>query len=150
MSRLLKRTIIMCTVGFIMGMAVGVILLLTGCFDYFPEEILADKIPKCMIVSGFMGVAGMGGTVLYEIENWSIMRATVTHFVIVIVAFLTMAYVEEWYRFGDMKDAVLTFILYVIVFFFIWLIMYLIAKKNVKEMNEALKALRPKDEEKQE
>lgn len=149
MSRLLKKTIIMCAVGFAMGVAVGVILLLTGAFDYFPEEIRSDKILKCMIMSGFMGVAGMGGTVLYEIENWSIMRATVTHFVIVIIAFFSMAYVEEWYRFGDTKDAVITFILYVIAFFVIWLIQYLIAKKKVREMNEALKALRSKDEEKQ-
>ena len=53
------------------------------------HELLAFIVQS--VVSGFFGAICMGGTVVYDIEKWSILKATITHFFITIISFFATA-----------------------------------------------------------
>ena len=79
-----------------------------------------------------------GSSVLYEIETWSIVRSTITHFIIAMATFYVVAFTLRWFAPTDPVCWIMSVIL-VIVYFIIWMIQYLIYKHKVKRMNEELK-----------
>jgi CDP-diglyceride synthetase len=95
-------------------------------------------------MGGIPGAIAMGTAVIYDIEEWSLLRATVTHFLIVMVALLLACFVLKWFEpwsapFWIMLAAEL------VGYIIIWLIMYLCYKKQVRKLNNLLKENRKKE-----
>ena len=80
----------------------------------------------------------MGTMVIYDIEKWSILRATFTHFLIVMGVMLLACFVLKWFEpwsaaFWIMMAAELAG--YVIV----WLILYHSYRRKVRKLNDMLR-----------
>ena len=91
-----------------------------------------------LIGSSIMGLVGYGGAIVYDIESWSLGRATFTHY---IVSFMTMFVISEmlgWFSHGILFYV---FISFTLVYIIIWLTEYLIWKKQIREMNQDLEAM---------
>ena len=148
MNDLIKKAIRRALFGFELGLAVGIILMLTGTFDYLPPEGKAVKLVICMIVSGLMGSLGMGMTVVFEIESWSIARATFTHMGAVIVGYLLMGWIEGWFKYSDSPvDLIITAVCIIAAYFVIWMVMYLKSKSQIRKINEDLKEIKKQQKE---
>ena len=84
-----KRIILMSVTGAVMGIGIWFLILL----GYTPNA-LSDGSSSTgflmlkVLLSAIVGALCMGSSVVYDIEEWSILRATVTHFVIVFASFL--------------------------------------------------------------
>ena len=50
----------------------------------------------------------MGFTVVYDIEKWSILRATVTHFLIANGMMILTATILKWWNFKDMMANIIS------------------------------------------
>lgn len=143
MNDIIKKAIRRALFGFELGLAVGIILMLTGAFDYLPPEGKALKLVLYMIVSGLMGSIGMGMTVVFEIESWSIARATFTHMGAVIIGYVLMGWIEGWYKYADgPRDLIITAVCIIVAYFFIWMVMYLKNKSQIRKMNEDLNEIK--------
>ncbi len=133
-----KKAMLLGLIGYIAGCIVGLCFSLqSGSFT------LAGALPQ-ILLGGIPGAIAMGTAVIYDIEEWSLLRATVTHFLIVMGALLLACFVLKWFKpwsapFWIMLAAEL--VGYVIV----WLIMYLGYKKQVRKLNKLLKENREKD-----
>ena len=97
---------------------------------------------KCLLlnllVGGFYGAVAMGSSVVYEIDEWSILRATVTHFLLVMVLYAVTGLSMGWFRLDEPLFWIIIGIMtcgYVL----IWLIQYLLCRRKIRRLNEDLK-----------
>ena len=133
-----KKAMILGLLGYIAGCAVGL------CFTLQNENFtLAGALPQ-ILLGGIPGAIAMGTAVIYDIEERSLLRATVTHFLIVMGTLLLACFVLKWFKpwsapFWIMLVAEL--VGYVIV----WLIMCLCYKKQIRKLNKLLKENQERD-----
>ena len=145
-----KKLILHISIGFIIGALVGILIPMisslasTGDFSEFMEyALLTAKIGKAgaiivqLIISGLFGCVCVGGMLLYEIDKWSLAKATVVHFVSISACFVGVSLILHWFplRFAYYAISVGAM---TVGFFIIWLCMFLAWKKEVKMMNEEL------------
>ena len=133
-----KKAMLLGFLGYIAGCIIGL------CFALQNENRdLAGALPD-ILLGGIPGAVAMGSAVIYDIEKWSILRTTATHFIIVMGAMVLACFVLKWFEpwsvpFWIMLAAELAG--YII----IWLIMYLGFRKQVRKLNELLKENQEKD-----
>ena len=140
--------------GFIIGMAVGnLIAILTGFLSsqeqilIFSETLLrrtgseAGALLAQTLVSGIYGAVCMGGVCVYEIEEWPLLRATLTHYVLIVVCFVPTAVWAGWIRLA-LPDCAISLSCQTIAYFIIWLIMYARYQAEVRELNTLLEEQR--------
>lgn len=95
-------------------------------------------------IKGIPGAVAMGSAVIYDIEKWSILRATAAHFLISMGAILMGCFVLKWFKpwstpFWIMLAAELA------AYVLIWLIMYRGYRGKVRKLNEMLKESREQE-----
>lgn len=138
MSEFWKRTAFLAAVGFALGILVGLgFLSITGVGTYYVQRGV-DGLALYLALSGLLGAVGMGGTTIYSLEHWCLLRCTATHFVITLSAYCAVGFMLGWL---DLRDPVTPYMFlgYVIAYFIIWLVMYLKYKRQIRQINEALK-----------
>ena len=111
--------------------------------NMFSNEIVAFIIQ--MIISGLLGAICMGATVVYEIEEWSILKATITHFIIANGTFIVTAAILRWWNFNNIMADLIYFGTVIIAYILIWLSQYIIYKIQVKKIKKNIKEFKKKD-----
>ncbi|MBQ9448370.1 MAG: DUF3021 domain-containing protein [Acholeplasmatales bacterium] len=140
---IIKRMIIGFVVGAIVGNAVAMISSLF--FDEFAiitgtlknSVGLVGGIILQSLLSGLIGMAGIGGMSLYDIEKWSLLSATVSHFICIMSSF-TIAYFTLGWGNRNWVIYVIMFLSEALIFLLIWIIMYNQWKKKIEELNDDL------------
>ena len=142
-----KKLLVHLIVGFVLGVAIGLGIawletLSSGGrlmeHSFIAERVgLGGAITLQTLLSGVLGCVSVTGMLLYEIDKWSLAKATVVHYVAIIAAFSLASFSLGWF-----VSAIAYYFVAVacntVGFFIIWLIMYLLWKKEVKKMNEEL------------
>lgn len=140
---IIKRMIIGFVVGAIVGNAVAMIsslffnefAIITGTLKN--SVGLVGGIILQSLLSGLIGMAGIGGMSLYDIEKWSLLSATVSHFICIMSSF-TIAYFTLGWGNRNWIIYVIMFLSEALIFLLIWIIMYNQWKKKIEELNDDL------------
>ena len=128
-----KKAVLLGILGYILGILAGVaIFFLTD-----PSDGLPGALPY-ILLCGIPGCVAMGSSEIYEIEKWSIARATLTHFLITFVCFYALAFALGWLWFGDRLFWIISAAM-VAGYIIIWWIQYLAYKRRIRKMNEDLR-----------
>ena len=127
-----KKAILLGLIGYVCGCVIGLFFALQN------ENFNIREALPSILLGGIPGAIAMGSAVIYDIEEWSLLRATATHFLVVMGVILFACFLLKWFPpwspvFWIMLAAEL--IGYVI----IWLIMYYCFRKKVRTLNEMLK-----------
>lgn len=133
MNPFVKKGLIVGLIGFAVGVPVGIAFLLL----FSPTDWGVLMISLHLFLSGVLGGVAIGSSVVYEAESWSVTRCTVTHFVITFGTMVAIGFPMGWYALDDISTYIMfgcMFVGYVMV----WLIMYLISKKQAEELDEEL------------
>ena len=102
------------------------------------SEIMAVVIQTvCSILYGAM-FGGM--SIIWELDNWSILKQTIVHFSVVSVVTLPIAYITEWME-HSVKGAVIYFAIFAISYAFIWFGQYMAMRKHLADVKEKMKEL---------
>ena len=147
----MKRKIVLRSLlGFPLGLAIGymitIIISLIFADGYYspcvPELIttMGSEINAVLLQAFLFGVLGSGfaaASVIWEIEDWGLVKQTGIYFLIVSVIMMPIAFVTHWME-HSMKGILSYFRIFFIIFVAIWIIQYAIAKHNVKKMNDVL------------
>ena len=133
-----KKAILLGLIGYVCGCVIGLFFALQN-----ENFNLREALPS-MLLGGIPGAIAMGSAVIYDIEEWRLLRATATHVIVVLGVILFACFLLKWFppwspAFWIMLAAEL--IGYVI----IWLIMYYCFRKKVRTLNEMLKESREKE-----
>lgn len=145
-----KKIFLRSVIGFPLGIAIGYIITifisLAMADGYYspcvPEltEIMKNEINAVILQTVLCGLLGAGcaaGSVIWEIEHWGIVKQSGIYFIIISVIMMPIAYVTYW-----MEHSVAGFLSYfgifVLIFIFVWIIQFIIGKRNVKKINANL------------
>ncbi len=127
--------------GFILGMAVGnLIAALTGHPDIVSPVLLerAGSLSMALLwqtlLSGLIGAAGMGGTVLYDLDRLPLLVIDTIHYALCMAVCLFSGSVLGW--FPTREDALVTAAIMYAMHFVIFVIMCIYYHAQVKKLNE--------------
>lgn len=136
--------------GFPLGLAIGylitIIISLIWANGYYspciPELIvmMGSEINAVLLQAFLCGILGMGfaaSSVIWEIEDWGIVKQTGIYFLIVSIIMMPIAYVTYWME-HSLKGFISYFGIFVFVFAIVWVVQYARDRHNVQKMNEAL------------
>ena len=90
-----------------------------------------------MLFSFLYGGAFAGASVIWENDDWSLLRKTVTHLIIVSVCTFPVAYFCHWMG-HNLISVVSYFAIFFMIYLSIWISRYFAIKRNLKEMNDKL------------
>ena len=145
---ILSRVYIGFTIGFIMGVVFTTIFAThdaaDGSVHLYSEElgrIIANPLLAFMIHSftcGLLGMVAMVSTIVYEIEDWNLLKATFIHFLVCVVSFYLTAFFLGWIKPSDTLDILVLLVFFIASYVIIWLIQYLSYRSQIKEINEKL------------
>ena len=150
-----RKAIIRIVVGFIVGAVMGNLITLFVNLGYNeglsivpPHQVEAIGYALALtlqtILSGVLGVICIGGIYFYDVESWSLLKATMAHSMSVLIGFIVVFAVLGWVPFTIVNCLVIAVIV-LVVYALIWLIMYLIWKKEVEKMNKDLEAYKARE-----
>ncbi len=130
------KFIIRALVGITLGMCIGIFTYVLVVSDTEP----VDKVYLVLhlFCSAALGLVGNGGAIIYDFEDWSLARATFTHY---IITFMTLFVISEMLGWFPHSVLLIVFIVFTIVYFIIWLAEYLSWRKEVRQMNIELKSM---------
>ena len=128
--------------GFTLGLLVG----MTTYILFTPAGAVIDKpyMTLHFIGSALMGLVGYGGAIVYDIEEWSLGKATFSHY---LVTFITMLVISELLGWFAHDVLLVVFVMFTATYALIWLTEYLIWKKQIRDMNRDLETMRGNDQE---
>lgn len=145
-----KKVIMRSFLGFPIGIAIGdlitILISLVWANGYYapcvPEliSIMGNEINAVIFQTVLCGILGTGlaaSSIIWEMDNWSIVKQTGIYFSIILVIMLPIAYFAYW-----MEHSAAGFFIYlgifVLIFAVIWITQFLIGRQNVRKMNEKL------------
>ena len=95
-----------------------------------------------MVMSGLLGAVGLGGATSYWVENISLLRATVTHYIFTMLFFYLTSLVCGWFSPSDTMYFLTVALIMSIIYAGLWLFHYFFYKSQITEINEDLERLR--------
>jgi hypothetical protein len=127
--------------GFLLGTAIG--NLIAWFFGSYVSSVLVARmgsVPVAILVqslvSGLYGSFALAGTLFYDIEQWSLTRSSVMHFLVIVVLYVPAAMFLGW---ADSATEILIVEgILLVAYFIIWLVIYLRYKREVRSLNEML------------
>ncbi len=145
-----KKIILRSILGFPIGIAIGylitIFISLSLANGYYlpcvPELISAmgneiNAVVLQALLCGLLGTGFAASSVIWEIENWNIIKQTGIYFIIISVIMLPIAYFAYWME-HSIVGIFSYFGIFVLIFAFIWIIQFVIGKHNVRKMNKKL------------
>ena len=140
----MKKTVLWLSLfGFALGIGIGLLFYSLASPDAFLAQ--TDKLPARLmyfLLCGLFGAVNMGTSAVYGIEEWSVLRCTVSHFLISAgstVAFFAVMIAYGWMDMPSAGVCALIAAAFVLVYFMIWLMQYLAYKRKVKKLNARLR-----------
>ena len=136
-SRMIRRIIL----GFLLGTAIG--NLIAWFFGSYVSSMLVARmgsVPAAILVqslvSGLYGSFALTGTLFYDVEQWSLTRSSVMHFLVIAVLYVPTAMFLGWAN--SATEILIIEGILLVAYFIIWLVIYLRYKKKVRSLNEML------------
>lgn len=145
-----KKIIMRGMAGFPIGIAVGyvitIVISLVWANGFYapcvPELISAmGSEIKAVILQAFLcGLLGIGaavGSVIWEIDHWSILKQTGCYFLLLSAIMIPVAYFNYWME-HSVTGVASYFVIFVVIFILIWVVQFAIGKKNIGKLNANL------------
>ena len=145
---MLKTILKKANLGFSLGFLIGDgIAALTGSLSAGELILVSDKLLNLTggnviyafliqsVLSGLYGALVFGTMVFYDIERWPLSVATAAHCLVTVGTFVPLSLFLGWGS-EDPLGYLIMIGCQILGFFIIWIIMYSIYKKKIKELNE--------------
>lgn len=103
--------------------------------ERFGNEVTA--IIMQTVLSAVLGAGFAGSSIIWEMDEWSLLKQTSIYFGIVSVLMMTIAYICEWME-HSVKGILSYFGIFVAIFIAVWIVKYLIWKVRVSRIKEKI------------
>ena len=149
-KELKKEAVKRAIMGFIYGVFIGqTILILESLMardgNFYPVaaslvELAGTKIGAVIIqyfLTGIIGTTFAATTVLFEIDNWSLLKQTIIHFIITSIVMYIAGFLCGWFP-HKLSSTLIWFGIFIVIYVIFWICFSSYYKNKVKKMNEAL------------
>ena len=144
----MKKTLIQLgLLGFPLGIAIGYVITLfisigigDNCYYPVSQELIntagteLNAVLLQTLLSGIVGSLFSMGSVVWDIDSWSLTKQTGVYFVIACLAMFPIAYFAGWMP-HSVVGAALYVGIFIAIFAICWITQYLSIKHKVNEMN---------------
>lgn len=151
-----QKLIMLASIGFGVGVITGVMITAFSATMTYADgslwlcskeliEAVGNPLLAFTIQAIFSGIYGMftiGGTIVYQMEEWGLVKCTVIHYLICMVGYDVLAFSMRWFSPSDIDVIVIMFISMSIAYFIIWLINFISYKKQLNVLNMELDELK--------
>ncbi|MBR6696564.1 MAG: DUF3021 domain-containing protein [Oscillospiraceae bacterium] len=103
--------------------------------ERFGNELTAIIMQTAL--SAVLGAGFAGSSIIWEMDEWSLLKQTSIYFGIVSVLMMTIAYICEWME-HSVKGILSYFGIFVAIFIAVWIVQYLIWKVRVSRIKEKI------------
>ena len=103
--------------------------------ERFGNEVTAIIMQTAL--SAVLGAGFAGSSIIWEMDEWSLLKQTSIYFGIVSVLMMTIAYICEWME-HSVKGILSYFGIFVAIFIGVWIVQYLIWKVRVSRIKEKI------------
>ena len=103
--------------------------------ERFGNEVTAVIVQT--VLSAVLGAGFAGGSIIWEKDEWSLLKQTGTYFGIVSVLMMTVAYIGEWME-HSVKGVLSYFAIFFVIFIAVWLVQYFIWKVRISKIKEGV------------
>ena len=108
---------------------------LKDLIERFGNEVTAIIIQT--VLSAVLGAGFAGSSIIWEMDEWSLLKQTSIYFGIVSVLMMTVAYICEWME-HSVKGILIYLGIFFAIFIVIWIIQYLIWKVRISKIKEGI------------
>ncbi len=149
-----KKILLRSLLGFPMGVALGYgITILISCMfaggEYAPcmpelTAVMGSEIKAVVLQALLCGILGGGfaaASVIWEMEDWPLVKQTGIYFGVVSILMMPIAYVTHWME-HSLTGLLSYFGIFLGLFALIWIVQYGITRRNVKKWNNRLRQAR--------
>lgn len=142
------------TVGILIGLAVSMVMSLIWAPSYMPlnphsaigqwmtsHQVHGSLVlAYCLITWFAIGILFEVASYIFRKAEWSLLRATLTHYALTCIGFIPLATLSGWFplRLTFYLELVIEFSL---IYLIVWVISYWKMKKEIEELNQELKHL---------
>ncbi|HDX9587112.1 TPA: DUF3021 domain-containing protein [Bacillus pseudomycoides] len=122
-----------------MGMAMFYSLLFLGIgYANGMETIETKTLLIHLVVANIIGIIFSVASFVFEREEWSLLKQTIIHFIILLGTFLPAAIWMGWIP-NHVSSILICVGIFIIVYFIIWFVMTIYWKKKIESLNHQLK-----------
>ena len=145
-NKIIKRAIL----GFIYGVFIGQTILIleslmAGDGNFYAVSTYLVKHTSTRIaaviaqyfITGIIGLCFASTTVIFEMDNWSIIAQTALHFVINSIVMYVSGFLCGWFP-HTVGSTLIWFGVFIVVYVIIWICFTAYYRKKTKEINNAL------------
>ena len=145
-----RKVLLRCLAGAPIGLAISTIITIIisltvndGVYYAVVPELIDDcgnelnAVILQAVLSLIYGAAWAGASVIWEMDNWSILKQTAVHLVVCSLSTFPIAYFTRWMP-HNVKGILLYFGIFFGIYLIIWLSQYSAMKKRVEQINERL------------
>lgn len=104
-------------------------------------DMMGGELPGVLLQTGLCAVLGIvcaAGSVIWEVENWSIVKQTGLYFILIWAVMMPIAYFLYWMEHSFIGFFVY-FAVFVGIFLLMWMSQYLINRRHIRAINAKLK-----------
>lgn len=144
--KIFLRGILGFPLGVAMGYLITIVISLVWAGGYYspcvPEltAAMGSEINAVLLQALLCGILGTGfaaASVVWEMEDWGIVKQTGIYFLIGSVIMMPVAYVTYWMDHSP-EGFLSYFGIFATIFAVLWVVQYTVGRHNVRKMNEAL------------
>lgn len=95
---------------------------------------LAGAVIVQTLLGAIFSMIAFGGMCFFDIEKWSLLQASMAHCALILVAYIAVGLLLHWFSFDIIPILIMAFMI-ILVYALIWLIMYVLWKREIREMN---------------
>lgn len=145
-KKIVLRGLMGIPIGITIGYLISIIVSLIWAHGYYspcPPELIKEMgntinaVILQTFLSALLGAGFSAGSVVWEMENWSIVKQTGIYFLIISVIMLPIAYFARWME-HTFTGFLGYFGIFILIFVILWIILFIIGRYNVKKMNDNL------------
>lgn len=143
-----KRILCRALIGAPIGLAISTAITIFSSFIYGDGNyysVVPALVEQCgneinavvaqMVASLLYGAVWAGASVIWEMDDWSLLRQTVTHLLAGSIATFPVAYLMYWMK-HSIAGVVVYFAIFIGIYVGIWITLYSRAKREVTKLNE--------------
>lgn len=129
-------------IGLLTGLSTSYIVLSLSVFFSDDQLISGERLLQQLIIAAVMGVVIGLATLIFEITRLSFVIQLILHYFSVVACVFCAGIVGQWFSFSDLRSIFNLIVIQLIAYTIIWLVVRVLIKKEVDEINELIQQRR--------
>lgn len=126
----------MIVVGMLIALSCSYILVTISVLSDDTALVTGAELLEQIIIAAILGACIGPLSIIFELERWPLVLQLLLHLTLITILVMTAGYFGGWFEhFGFINVLISEAIIYILV----WSMMYLLHKKEVAQINEAIK-----------